>query len=444
MQVQDQTHSNIELPDDSIIDSIIDSISNSVVYDAPTPPPSSVSRIPRIPRMVREKDDYEKYYVPNVVSIGPYHFGEPKLQFVEKLKPVYTMKLLKGKKDILKSLYKTLGEQQMVEKLRSFYEENSTTKFSDDVFTKMMLLDSCFILHYVNSEKWWWGYHFPQLNYKQLSFVCQDLFMLENQIPFQVLSVVMSSLAKIYDLKYVDTEKNIHQLIRSASLLAYPSDQHLLSPEPDHLLHLLHRSHTPQVVRRPTKNLNRSYNYKSSNFPNVNQLLDVWIRFKPCETLEHINFSRRGCMFSSYVELPPITVDDDTKPILLNLIAYETCPGKEIAWVSSYVCLLQSLICNHEDVKVLIKAGVLENGLGTNNEVVDFFKEITNDLVTQKLYIEVKNEIQSHYEGWSNTPISELTHEYRKSPWKFLSLLGALIALFLSAVQTYFTVWSPK
>ncbi|MFS8001904.1 hypothetical protein Hanom_Chr13g01195771 [Helianthus anomalus] len=52
--------------------------------------------------------------------------------------------------------------------------------------------------------------------------------------------------------------------------------------------------------------------------------------------------------------------------------------------------------------------------------------------------------IQKHYQSWSNTLISQLKHEYVKSPWAFFALLGALIALFLSSVQAYFTVWSPK
>ncbi|KAJ0624591.1 hypothetical protein HanIR_Chr01g0044721 [Helianthus annuus] len=144
------------------------------------------------------------------------------------------------------------------------------------------------------------------------------------------------------------------------------------------------------------------------------------------------------------VQLPPITLLSRTKPVLLNLIAYETCLGKE-AWFASYVCLLRSLIGNHEDVRVLKKAGVLQHRFGTDNDVVAFFNEIAADLIPQnEEYLELMDNIQSFYEGWSNTPISELRREYRKSPWKFISLLGASIALFLTAVQTYFAVWSRK
>ncbi|KAJ0715353.1 hypothetical protein HanPI659440_Chr13g0500131 [Helianthus annuus] len=116
--------------------------------NATTPQSSLPAPIPRVQEMARKKDEYyQKYYVPKVVSIGPYHHGKPKLESVQNLKPDFTMKLLGGNTQTLMSLYGKLGEPEMVYHLRSFYEENSTTMFSDMDFTNMMLLDACFILY---------------------------------------------------------------------------------------------------------------------------------------------------------------------------------------------------------------------------------------------------------------------------------------------------------
>ncbi|KAL8234144.1 hypothetical protein R6Q59_020244 [Mikania micrantha] len=173
------------------------------------------------------------------------------------------------------------------------------------------------------------------------------------------------------------------------------------------------------------------------------------IHFNPSETksLAHIEFCK-GCWWFSAakVKLPPITVDDSTKPMLLNLIAYEMWSrDASDARVTSYVYLLDTLIDNPEDVKVLRKAGVLENSLGSDKEVAKLFNEMGTDLVPNNLaYMETKNMIQRHYVSWSNTLYSQLKHEYVKSPWAFLALLGAVIALLLSDVQAYFSVWSPK
>ncbi|KAM0053387.1 hypothetical protein Hdeb2414_s0007g00259061 [Helianthus debilis subsp. tardiflorus] len=394
--------------------------------------------------MLSETHNYEKYFAPQAVSIGPYHFGEPKLQVAEELKPIIARGLFLHDQEALISLYKKVGEEEMMKDLRSFYEPDSTTKYSDKVFLKMMLLDS-----------------YVLMSFEQVSNY-GDLFLLENQIPFKLLKVVMSFLDTYYNFY------KIQELVQDISLFgsSYPKRTWLKSilcirndwrrgqqrleleltgdNEPDHLLHLLYLTHIPKDTE--AKDLSKEYNYNNNNFPTVNQLLDVGIRFNPCDpiSLNNVRFSKGWFEFSAAVQLPPITMFGDTKPLLLNLIAYETCLGKD-AWFASYVCLLRSLIGNHEDFRVLKKAGVLQHAFGTDTEVMDFFNEIATDFAPRNsTYMKLKDDIQSYYEGWSNTPISELRHEYRKSPWKFISLLGASIALFLTAVQTYFPVWSRK
>ena len=125
--------------------------------------------------------------------------------------------------------------------------------------------------------------------------------------------------------------------------------------------------------------------------------------------------------------------------MLLNLIAHEMCSDEDghEAWVTSYVWLLDSLIDHPEDVKALRKAGVLDNSLGSDDEVAKLFNEIGTDLVPNiAAYSDAKNKIQDHYDSRRNTYLSQLKHEYIKSPWAFFALLGAVLALFLSGVQT--------
>ncbi|KAM0053395.1 hypothetical protein Hdeb2414_s0007g00259141 [Helianthus debilis subsp. tardiflorus] len=470
MSDYDQTQCSIEIPDDKILDWIIGSATDYNVHananadDTPQRSSSAAKKIPRVPSMLSEKPNFKKYFAPQAVSIGPYHFGEPKLQAVEELKPHIVRWFFLQDQEALVSLYKKLGEEEMLKDLRSFYKEDSTTKYCDKVFAKMMLLDSCFIIYFIY-EVYMGGSCYTRgmfTNFDQVLSGCEDLFLLENQIPFKLLQVVMSFLKTDNNNFNNKIQELIHEnyMLRSSDQLrrwlksillcirSYQrSGQQRLESEltgdnePDHLLHLLYLTHAPKYGY-----LSKEYNYNSNNFPTVNQLLDVGIHFKPCDpiSLDNVRFSKGWFEFSAAVQLPPITLWSRNKPVLLNLIAYETGSGKD-ACFASYVCLLRSLIGNHEDVRVLKKAGVLQHHFGTDNEVMDFFKEIAADLAPCSLtYIQLKANIQRYYEGWSNTPISELRHEYRKSPWKFISLLGASIALFLTAVQTYFAVWSRK
>lgn len=103
---------------------------------------------------------------------------------------------------------------------------------------------------------------------------------------------------------------------------------------------------------------------------------------------------------------------------------------------------MDSLIDHSEDVKVLRKAGILDNRLGSDKEVARLFNEIGTDLVPNNFaYSKARFEIQRHYDSKRNTWISQLKHEYIKSPWAFVALLVGVVGLFLSGVQAYFSVW---
>lgn len=134
--------------------------------------------------------------------------------------------------------------------------------------------------------------------------------------------------------------------------------------------------------------------------------------------------------------------------MLLNLLAYEKlfCQAYD-SWVTTYICFLDSLIVKPEDVKVLRNNCVLDSSLGSDDEVINLFKKIRDKLMPNHLaYLETKVKIKRHYDSLKtvNISLSQLKHEYVNSIWQFIALLGAILALFLTAVQTYFTVWSPK
>nr|GEY22962.1 uncharacterized protein [Tanacetum cinerariifolium] len=293
--------------------------------------------------MVKETQEYGKNYVPKVVSIGPYHFDNPKLKMVEKVKPCFTMKLLMNNKEALKSLYKKLGKAEMVKELRNYYEEKSTDQFSDKVFTKMMLLDGCFILYYI---KFIFGEKLEtcqELKSHQIVFIHQDMFLLENQIPFKVLNEVMN-LMNDAEYCYTKIKPFINENIlarerpnrrwtcfRSYQSSGEEAKMELINKNSDHLLHLLHHSltkkhSTPENDFKQTM-INKCINFiggirlisrnNRCTFRNVNELMDVGIDFKPSGSmsLAHIEVFKSWWFFSANVELPPITVDDSTKPM---------------------------------------------------------------------------------------------------------------------------------
>ncbi|KAI3788306.1 hypothetical protein L2E82_01067 [Cichorium intybus] len=402
-------------------------------------PPCSTTQIHKVPTILKKHKDDDKYYVPKVVSLGPYHYGEPNLQSVQDFKPLFTNKLVKGNQESLKSLYNKLAE--MVQTLKEYYEDE-VEQFSDDEFTRMMLLDGCFILYFIEHIFLNTEIDCPGLKSHQIMFVQQDMFLLENQIPYRVLTEVMKFVPdELWDFKikrFIDDNVLATERRRGGTRKTSKSvPNHPIPSTVNHLLELLQTRLTKEKSLGPRAN-------DRYTFRNVNELIEVGIRFIPSKTrsIAHIDFFKHG--FCANLELPPITVDDATKPMLLNLVAYEMCSNDTNAsWVTSYICLLDSLIDHPEDVKVLRKAGILDNRLGSDKQVALLFNELGTDLVPNSFaYSEARSAIQKHYESKRNTWASQLKHEYIKSPWAFVALLVGVVGLFLSGVQAYFSVWS--
>ncbi|KAK1432461.1 hypothetical protein QVD17_09358 [Tagetes erecta] len=469
------------------------------------------------------------------------------------------MRLLSNNKETLTRLCNDLGAPEKVQELRNLYEQDSTNEFCDSVFTKMMLLDSCFIVFYIKFIFAEERKKYPELKSHQIVFLQQDLFLLENQIPFKGVSEVMKLLnmdpletiqpfvygnilapgrpkrrwfdsifytrkgqeksngglkdsdpddpdhpdlccftKKIKDgalgltnkvkdgalgltKKVKDGALALTKMVKDGAIgltkTGKDGPRHLtikhrknpakrmhafrnakeesngwlldLEPEPDHLLHLLHRSLTKKVKVGAKEPRPRHKHDRKCTFRNVNELVDVGINFKPSDTMSmaHIEFTKWKYWFSADITLPPITVDDSTKPMLLNLIAYEMWSHDHAfdAVVTSYTCFLDLLIDHADDVKVLRKAGVIENSLGSDEQVAKLFNEIGTDIVPNNLaYLEAKNMIQRHYESRSNTIFAQFTHQYVNSPWRCFAAIGAVIALILGVLQVIYTIWSPK
>ncbi|KAM7505330.1 hypothetical protein LguiB_004234 [Lonicera macranthoides] len=463
--------------------------------------------IPRVPQMLHDTKDFEKHYEPRVVSLGPYHFGNSNLQMVQKLKPKIAKKFVSNDCNVLHNVYNKVLNISKEKKLM-WYEENSIDKYlTDEAFARMMVLDGCFVLYYIEcvlneDEKKGKKPDIDDLDMKghDVAFVQQDLFLLENQLPFFVLNVLMDVRGDFWKnrMSLIDgfvrnnimgysgklREKSFFNLSRlklafslveeyftklfgkSTAPPLEPANQTIPPLEqanqtappllPAHLLHHLHITLVGTEEKKDTSKTesgsesapDKKHESQSTNnsytFRNVDELLGVGIQFKRSrnnrlDAIKYVPGLVYGCL-----ELPLITVDDSTRSMFLNLIAYEMCSDTvNEPKVTSYVCFLDSLIDHSHDVKVLRSAGVIHNCLGSDEEVSHLFNDIAYDLVPHPTaYCEVKQQIQKHYDERVKLWMAQFNHEHFRSPWSFFALLGALLVIFLTGAQTYFSVWS--
>lgn len=186
------------------------------------------------------------------------------------------------------------------------------------------------------------------------------------------------------------------------------------------------------------KNEKKWYSYRS-----VTELKSAGIHFRPSQTNHVTDVKFISHLISGTLTLPQIMVDDTTKPLLLNLAAYEMCPnGPSDYRIMSYICLMDSLIDHADDVKELRRRGILINHLGSDNELAQLFNEIANGLVfNPEAYADVKLQIQNHCDSKAKVWMAQWKHDHFSSPWAFLAFLGAIFVIILTAIQTYFAVF---
>ena len=193
------------------------------------------------------------------------------------------------------------------------------------------------------------------------------------------------------------------------------------------------------TATHPPENENKT----EQSFRNVQELRAAGINLKLSKNHCSLkNITLKSICFSGSLELPPLIFDDSTGPKFLNLIAYEMCPDnfRTKFEVTSYICFMDSLIDHANDVKELRSAKILRNHLGSDEEVAKLFNEIATDLPDPEMYKGVKDEIQNHCKKKCMTWMAEACTTHFSSPWTILAFVGALLALVMSGLQTWYTI----
>jgi hypothetical protein len=429
------------------------------------------AKIQKVIFLLRDDEKcFVRYFEPRVASLGPIHHGKPKYQLGEKYKLRLAYEFVeccsKHKSNNLyegiNSLYEKIKEE--IKELRECFEEEVTKKYDDEELAWMLFVDGCAILQYIfcaaNSK-------FKNFNIKtdSVTFAQQDLFLLENQVPYLLLKLLMSLSEEKEELnKSIESfiQKDIYQQTKrqrkkEVRCLLQPKSKEChevsIEGEPTHLLDLLRTrllgdrlTFSEKTCRWPCRKI-RVEGPDLQSYRNVQELKAAGIQLKRGKNsyLRNISFTRQFGFYPGYLWLPPITVDDSTGPKFMNLIAYEMCLDFENDFgITSYISFLDSLIDEPNDVKELRKARVLYNLLGSDQEVADLFNRIGTDLVpNDEAYKEVKLQIQGYYDNNWMTWMAQLFHNHFSSPWAIIALFGILFGLGLSTIQTWYSVNSP-
>lgn len=419
---------------------------------------------PKVPPLLRKKKRSKEYYDPKIVSFGPYHHGRAELRAAETIKTKVAREFISENGKSIEDLY--IKVHKLNEYARRCYIDGSTGDYSEEAFALMMLLDGCFIIvlieHFVSRKQK--GNEFSMirshLGILSLQYLIPDMLLLENQIPFRVLEVLMRNI-------YNNEKEGLTMIKSFLNIVHWGKFQNGATGDEDmqprvHLLELLKTQiskHHPEKGKRATDIDITRY---LQSFGSVCDLQAKGIKFKPCNTislhsgknkktrsisLRDVEF-RLG-FFTGELKLPPLILGSDSQVYYTNLIAFEMCATgthHNDFTVSSYISFMNSIIDYPEDVKELRSKRIILHTLSSDEEVFRTLKEISTTNWPQDFFIyqEVREVIEKHYNSKIRTWMAVISHKYFSYPWSAFGLLVAGIAIVLSFLQTIYTIYPPK
>ncbi|CAH1437459.1 unnamed protein product [Lactuca virosa] len=420
----------------------------------------------KVPQYLRDGED--KAYIPNIVSLGPYHHGKKRLRNMDRHKWRAFHQILKRGNQDAKLYIDSIKELE--ERARACYEGQIT--ISSNEFVEMMVLDGCFALELFRGA----AEGFSELGYSRcdpvfamrgsMHSIQRDMIMLENQIPLFILDRLLGlqfgqpdqkGLVAKLALRFFDplmpTDEPLTKSHRSkmkssrghdvSSAFDPLSDQSYL-----HCLHVFRQSllsRGPQMEpRRWIKRWSHSNRVADKRRTQlihcVTELKEAGMKFKKRKTdrFWDIKFE------NGVLKIPRLLIHDGTKSLFLNLIAFEQSHldcGNEI---TSYVIFMDNLINSPEDVGYLHYSGIFEHWLGSDADVADLFNRLCQEVVfdiNNSYLSELSEKVNEFYNHRWNSWRATLIHNYFSNPWAIISFFAAVILLILTATQTVYGVY---
>lgn len=103
---------------------------------------------------------------------------------------------------------------------------------------------------------------------------------------------------------------------------------------------------------------------------------------------------------------------------------------------------MNKLIDTEKDVALLRHSAVLKNYIGSDAEVAALFNGLCKGvaLPREDIFQQLQDDVMKHYGSKFKVWFAQFIKDYFSSPWKFLALFGAIVALLLTIVQTVFSI----
>lgn len=420
----------------------------------------------KVPQHLREGGD-DRAYVPQIVSLGPYHRGKKRLRQMDRHKWRSLHHVLKRNSQDIKIYLESMKELE--EKDRACYE--GSMSLSSNEFAEMMVLDGCFVLELFRGV----SEGFMRLGYPRndpvfamrgsMHSIQRDMIMLENQLPLFILDRLFGlqfgepeqrGLVAKLALRFFDPlmptdepltkgERNkLESSLRYANIFDPLSDQgglHCLDVFRKSLLRSGPKPEPPKIWIKRRSHANRVADKRRQQLIHcVTELREAGVKFRKRKTDRFWDIKFKNGILS----IPRLFIHDGTKSLFLNLIAFEQCHFDCSNDIASFVIFMDNLINSPEDVGYLHYCGIIEHWLGSDAEVAELFNRLCEEVVfdiNDSYLSRLSENVNRYYNHKWNAWRASLRHKYFNNPWAIISLVAAVVLLLLTFAQTFYGVY---
>ncbi|KAJ7950832.1 hypothetical protein O6P43_026971, partial [Quillaja saponaria] len=444
-----------------------------------------------------------KAYTPQLISIGPFHHGKHEFKAMEVHKRRYHQEFQK------RNLKKTVLEfREYIEKtegdIRKCYAEKSMLSSVD--FVDMIELDAVFIMEFLlrsrKAEKNLHNHEYKDdyvLSKPWLKNNIElDLILLENQIPF----FILTELYTFVDVRYQMTEENgeemeggycpyfvgkefscencftshVHKGEKhgkddvtedmaavAGGFLGLACDyfehyhpnkkaKHIRVEEKEvrHFTDLIRRFYIPYdlVSSGSTTFLDDDILYSATKlqeagvtFKAVSDRCLLDIKFKKEKYLYYLpclSFLPFKKFVKARLELPKLTVEGKTERVLRNLIALEQCHYPYHQYICNYIALIDDLIYSNNDVDLLLQENVIVNRLGNHAAVTEMINSLAKEIViSSTCYEKLIKKLNAHHNVIWNRRMAILRSVYFRDLWRTSSTIVGLAVLAFTFISFF-------
>ncbi|XLT46281.1 hypothetical protein HN873_038885 [Arachis hypogaea] len=360
--------------------------------------PSHRSKIQKVPAFLREKSNFSRYCSPRMISLGPIHHREQNgdLQLGQQFKYLWAFRYIEqfartsGRKDTEDAkvfLYGTVT--QHLQELRNLFSKDVTEGYNNEELVQMLVVDGCALLYFMCKidDR---DSRPLMLKFDQLWCIWREIILLENQLPAKLLNLLTGG--SRFQLNRI--------LFRFLSMCLPKKKQDLVT---------------------------FSQRYDEDNVPT--HLLDYILSY-----------------YTDYI-LSYYTYEETVFRPFFNIKKAFRSLFPEADYWHRYKNIG---ILKKRDVKDLRAAGVLQNLLGSDEDMAKLFNELghvlphkhLNDYSYHNKYDIVRRQIDEHYRNKGKSWLAQLRSTYF-TPWSYVTFFAALSALVLTFLQTLYTI-HPK